>query len=440
MISPTMAARLVTQAFGITPTDSNRLNTVAVGVQPRFGRDAIFERNDRFEGFTSQDQARCTALQDFVKRKNIQQMPASEKQALAKEIDQQSAFLYTDEGRVRGKHCVDYALPAAMAEYVLQSEADPQAPVEKALAGIKLANAMLAADVRNGQAFQLLDESLKLLAENIPFEDLARELTQKQQGLVAHGYYNRGAYVANNPIFKFSMRGVSPDHVLASEVSHEGLTMTLSSHGRLKPAVEHVLKVVDRVPDLDIHAVLKSGSDKLYGLLTEFVDSGIPDLERALRLAQQSPATQTLAEPEYLTALGEAHHLGYHMTERDEDRDSYNSLSYGAFKQALLQLFKAADTATGHHFKLAERLAFVKLRHLAEPRHLTDQREEVIELQGQTQSFLQKLNARGVETPPETTGERLAREQKYGYFLDPEPIRSDLSDSLSRMFRMMGDP
>ncbi len=338
-------------------------------VSPKFGRDAIFERNDRFESLNAEDQRQIKILEKLL---------ASGKRDVA-EIAEKSAFFYDAHGRIRGKSAVALALQAAQSEYAFFST-DPKANAfDRALAGVKLANAMLAADVDCENAFALLDDSLKAVEQS--GWNLEKSAISP---ILVHGFYNRGSYFMNNVLYKESVRNVGPLEANLSDAGHEGLLLVL---GR----------------NLDIDGV----SLKL--------EEGLPYLEKAVELARRIGAQDKISVAEYLVAQGEACHFLSHLKATPFGTDPvFNRRSLDAFKEALEEVTSVESGANERHLKLTEKLVEVKIDHLCSERHVDNGTPFCAAGPVMGAEYILGREAEGVRRAPDTHYEQMDRRLQDG--------------------------
>jgi hypothetical protein len=240
---------------------------------PRFGRDALFERNARFEAPLKRNHSAPNLLKTLKRKLNILFSP----KAPAKPVKDS---LYNEQGRIRGKAVLKAALEQATTDYDA-SKKPGVSPQTQALAGIRLANAMLAADTDNPGAFLLLDNALKTLHDNgFP--------TNSEQGAgnippeYVHGLYNRGCYVLNNDLYRYMTEKIGPEEIVYNDAAHEGMVVAVP-------------------PDKNLKEKLQSG-----------LQEGLPYLKQAIELAKAIP-DRNIALVEYLSAQGEVLHALSHL-------------------------------------------------------------------------------------------------------------------------------
>lgn len=204
-------------------------------------------------------------------------------------------------------------------------------------AGIKLANAMLASDTHNEEAFKLLKKSLTLLnkAGYNPTPETASRV-------YVHGLYNRGCYVFNNELYKYTANSMGPEKMAIEDDIFEGLA--LHSPEEIETKTE----------------------------LKQRVAEGLPFLEKAIELSTGT-SDHGISQTEYLSAKGEMLHALSHMvvyTPQEREKVSHNEGSLAAFREALAVL-EAIDPRdyTPQHLKLREKLSDTKIPHLCNHIH-----------------------------------------------------------------------
>jgi hypothetical protein len=335
----------------------------------RFGRDALFERNDRFERIEPTEQQHVDALQNLLD--NPPKEPNPKK--AADNIAAQSRFLYDDRGRIRGKGALPLALRAAQKEYDLLQLSPAATPVEKGLAGVKLANAQIAQDIEDPAVFKLLDQSLKAL-------DSAgyKPTPGNADPVYIHGLYNRGSHYMNNDVYKETAMNNGPEETILTDVGHEGLGLNLEEPS---PIIRHGIKKLQE---------------------------GLPYLDKAVTYSK-GLKDDKIAVAEYLSAKGEAIHLLSHLDYYNGETWSRQGLD--VFKEALAEL----DTVpvaqqTPRHLKLAEKIGAIKIPHMCSHQHRPmGAARECQALDLRSQARLTDMQGNGIQQPPETPNEEFAR-------------------------------
>jgi hypothetical protein len=354
----------------------------------KFGRDEIFERNDRFETMFDTDQGQLDALERLITQKA--EKPSVEH---ARKIAEHSAFLYNAWGRVRGKGALPLAVKAAVLEYRFLKDSPYSTPVEVGLAGIKLANAQLAQDKKSAAAFRLLKSSLQML-QKAGFNPTPGNAPP----IYVHGLYNRGTYFFNNDIYKETTKLVLKEdgkEELAIQVgSHEGLLLQFDMLGRVFGRAAHELR------------------------------EGLPFLEQAIHLVKNQ-GDDRIPLIEYLSAKGEVQHALSHLTGRNKrTHQAHDQEALDAFQAALEQLKTVPkEKQTARHFKLLEKIGGIRLPHMCSRGHVPN-RTAAFQCIATTREYRHTLDSyiqNGVQMPPDTDEEKLAKSRSllnlFGGFL-----------------------
>ena len=322
----------LTVRFGNAMPQASTLVSAPQTAQVRFGRDEIFERNDRFEKTGDGEAQQKTALTRLLQGS----LPKGAEAATAlTKLQDASAFLYNGQGRIRGKAAVGLALDAARREADL-ADAAKSTPSDKAFVQLKLANALLASDQQDDAALKMLDEALKTL-DKAKFKP-----TDAQRPTYMHAVYNRGTHFMNNPLYKETARMNGPIEMALSNAVHEGLTLAIGPGSPLIPIAKKRL------------------------------EEGLPFIDKAIALADQMD-DNGVSKAEYLSARGEALHLIAHMImdrAHLDEREVVEEDALNAFKQAMDVLEAIPDAQqTERHSKLIEKIGTVKIPHLCDHPH-----------------------------------------------------------------------
>jgi hypothetical protein len=337
-------------------------------ISPRFGRDAIFDRNKRFEQPAKSEKITERLLSPF---KQAFCVFFKEKKRLTAGEDKP---LYNAQGRVRSAAVLKEALAQAWAEYNLAKQ-DKSDSIKQGLAGIKLANAELASNTHNREAFELLKKSFEQL-KKAGFEPDV----EKAPPVYIHGLYNRGCYVLNNDLHERTIEDIGPEEMAYNEAMFEGMAIS---------------------PPMD----QQSRRALMQGLL-----EGLPYLEKAIQLSA-GIRDHRIAQVEYLSAKGEVLHALSHLTYERNKRKEFEQQGLDTFQKALKNLESVEPQHyTPQHLKLAEKISSIKIPHMCSHQHRPSQAQSLckqLDSRGWTLNNLMKNNP--VQPVPDTPLEKLGK-------------------------------
>ncbi len=344
----------------------------------RFGRDTIFERNDRFNTVTDKDE---TAQQELsLLLDNLEKTPDSTQ---AQFLAEQSQFMYDSWGRVRGKSHLSLALRAIEMEMRLADRSPTTTNHEKALLCIKMGNTLLATDgtaQQNAKAFEILKDSIEIIHT---LEEYGQAPKTPPSPTFVHGLYNVGSYYMNNPFYQtiiteFLKRGKikTKAHMAVEESIHEGLNWCPSR----KPAERN---------------------NEIANLVR-----GVGYLKQAIELSKITDPIQKISTAEYLSAQGEVYHLISHLSKNSPlNKHTADIEALNSFKQAFELITSVIEHTTSRHVLMAEKLGTIKIPHLGIKRHLKTPQLEA-EYPQKTQDYISTLNEKGIHRPPTIEAER----------------------------------
>lgn len=367
----------------LQPAEIHPQNTTLPAV--RFGRDALFERNDRFYSSSSENAGHESESLFSLRRHRPKHSPKT-----AQEAQLAADHLYEHtQGRIKGKAVIDAALKLAEKEHRLIQKDPTASPIEKAMTQIKLANARIAEDSNSDRGEIMLDKALQQLDQAGYHPPIG-----EANPLYIHGLYNRGAGYFNNWIYKETRRQLGDEEMDLSDADQEGLVF-----------------------DLPIQ------TDQEARPIRKKLKEDLPYLDRAIALSQDLQ-DRGLAQVEYLCVKGEILHTISHLYAFHPDQqDIYDQLSLNAFEDALLRLNQTPSMHyTPRHFKLAENLGQIKIPHLCGHNHQPEGSQLQCNAMGRAAHNLQgQILASGIKAP-ELTLEEMDSENimenrfKFGIF------------------------
>jgi len=288
-------------------------------------------------------------------------------------IREASKDLYDhSQGRIKGKSVVDKALKLAEKEVVLL-EKDPQATlVDKNLAKIKLANALIAEDSDSNRGEAMLAEALNAL-DAAGYNPRLGEAPP----VYIHGLYNRGAGHFNNRVYKDTRQNAGDDEMDLADANFEGLHLDMP--------------------------ITQSQANNIADQLKQ----DLPHLNKAITLSS-GLQDRGLAQVEYLSSKGEILHTLSHLSESDTNGRQHDVDGLNTFHSALAKLADIPKMLyTPRHFKLTENLGTIKVPHMCSHQHRpADAKTQCKTLSQGSEVLMKDMLAHGIQ-PPELTMEEM---------------------------------